>query len=90
MTGTPVHAEPGHYQAFWKEADRAARRRGVTLEYAEVRAESDVPKAFSAMVSRRAGATVIFGGPNLWAYRSRIADLAARIGFRPYTCIERA
>jgi putative ABC transport system substrate-binding protein len=68
------------YQAFWKEADSAARRRGVTLEYVEVRAESDVPKAFGAMVTTHAGAAIIFGGPNLWDYRSRIADLARKNG----------
>jgi putative ABC transport system substrate-binding protein len=63
---------------LWKEADTAAKRRGVTLHFVEVRAESDVGKAFSAMGSTRVDAVIILGGPALWSYRRQIADLARK------------
>ena len=61
-----------------KEADTAAKRRGVTLHFVEVRAESDVANAFSAMGSTHVDAVIIFGGPALWSYRRQIADLARK------------
>jgi putative ABC transport system substrate-binding protein len=67
-------------QSYWREADSAAKRLGVTLEYFVIRAESDVPRAFRTMISTRAGAAIIGGGPNLWTYRSQIADIARKTG----------
>src|SRR4029453_117147 len=32
--------------AYWTEAERAAKRRGITLQYVQIGTESDVPKAF--------------------------------------------
>jgi putative tryptophan/tyrosine transport system substrate-binding protein len=68
------------YQSDWKEADNAAKRHGVTLEYFEVRTDGDVPRAFSTIVSTHAGAAIIGGGPNLWTYRRQIADVARKSG----------
>ena len=42
----------------------------------QVGSESDLPKAFTSIVSGRASAVMIFYGPNLWAFRAQIASLA--------------
>jgi putative ABC transport system substrate-binding protein len=65
-----------HHVSYWNEADGAAKRRGITLQYVEVRAESDLPKAFSTIVDGHARAVMIFGSPYLWGIRAQIADLA--------------
>jgi ABC-type uncharacterized transport system substrate-binding protein len=44
----------------------------------EVRAESDLPRAFSTIVNGRARAVMIFGSPYLWGLRRQIADLARK------------
>jgi putative ABC transport system substrate-binding protein len=44
----------------------------------EVAAESDLPKAFSAIVGGRARAIMIFGSPYLWGLRAQIADRARK------------
>jgi len=63
-------------QPFRKEVDNAARHRGILLQYVEVRAGSDLPKAFHLIVRARTDAVVVFGGPTLYSYRGQIADLA--------------
>jgi putative ABC transport system substrate-binding protein len=67
-----------HHVSNWKEADGAAKRRGISLQYVEVAAQSDLPKAFSAIVGGRARAIMIFGSPYLWGLRAQIADLARK------------
>jgi len=67
-----------HHVSYWKAADGAAKRRGITLQYVEVGAESDLPRAFSAIVGGRARAVMIFGSPYLWGVRAQIADLARK------------
>jgi len=67
-----------HHVSYWKEAEGAAQRRGITLQYVEVAAESDLPKAFSLIVGGRAQAMMIFGSPYLWGLRAQIADLARK------------
>ena len=64
--------------SYRKEAEDAAKRRGITLQYVEVGAESDIPKAFSTIVGGRAGAVMIFGSPYLWGLRAQIASLAKK------------
>jgi putative tryptophan/tyrosine transport system substrate-binding protein len=64
--------------SYWKEAEHAAQRRGITLQYVQVGVGNDVPKAFSAIIGGRAGAVIIFGSPHLWARRAQIADLARK------------
>ena len=59
-----------------READVAAKRRGITIQYVHVGAASDVPKAFSAIVGGRAEAVMIFGSHYLWSFRAQIASLA--------------
>jgi putative tryptophan/tyrosine transport system substrate-binding protein len=66
------------YQAYWKEAQSAAKRRGATLRRVEMRSEKDMPAAFGAITKMRAKAAVIFGGPNLWILRSHIAEFALK------------
>jgi putative ABC transport system substrate-binding protein len=63
-------------EASWKAAEDAANRRGIALEYMQVGAESDLPKAFRSIVGDRASAVMIFGGPYLWTFRAQIASLA--------------
>jgi ABC-type uncharacterized transport system substrate-binding protein len=63
-----------------KEAEVAAKRLGITLQYVRVDAEGDVPKAFNAIVAGRAGAVMVFGGPGLWTLREAIARLATKNG----------
>ena len=65
-------------QPFRKAVDIAAQHRGITLQYVEVRAVSDLPKAFSIIVSTRSDALVVFGGPTLYSYRGHIADFARK------------
>ncbi|HKF65593.1 MAG TPA: ABC transporter substrate-binding protein [Vicinamibacterales bacterium] len=64
--------------AYWKEAEHAAQRRGITLQYVQVAADSDLPKAFSTIIGGRTRAVIIFGSPRLWALRARIASLARK------------
>src|SRR5262245_17202452 len=64
--------------SYWKEAAQAAQRRGITLQYVQVGAESDVAQAFSTIIGGRSGAVIIFGSPRLWALRAQIADLAKK------------
>jgi len=65
-----------HHPSYWTAAESAASRRGVVLQYVQVEAESDVPKAFQEIVRGRAGAVMIFGSPSLWTFRAQIANLA--------------
>jgi ABC-type uncharacterized transport system substrate-binding protein len=65
-------------RAYFREADVAAKRRGITLQYVQVDAESDIPKAFNAIVAGRADAVMIFGGPRLWSLRLQIARSATK------------
>ena len=67
-----------HQVSYWKEAEGAAKRRGVTLQYVETRAASDLPGAFDTIVAGRARAVMVFGSPYLWASRAQIADLARK------------
>jgi ABC-type uncharacterized transport system substrate-binding protein len=64
--------------SHWREADIAAKRRGITLQYVEVGTEGDVRKAFSTIVGGHAGAVMIFGSPHLWSFRAQIASLAKK------------
>jgi ABC-type uncharacterized transport system substrate-binding protein len=64
--------------AYFGEANVAAKRRGITLQYVQVETESDLSKAFNAIVAGRAGAVMIFGGPRLWGLRLPLAHLAAK------------
>jgi putative tryptophan/tyrosine transport system substrate-binding protein len=66
------------HEHYWTEAAAATAARGVTLESVEVRASDDLPRAFDAIVDKRANAVLVFGGPYLWSDRKRIVDLALR------------
>ncbi|TMK82450.1 MAG: hypothetical protein E6G47_00315 [Actinobacteria bacterium] len=59
-----------------QEVGQHPRVKRVTLQYVEVRASSDLRKAFDAIVRERAGAVAVFPGPALWSYRGQIAALA--------------
>jgi putative ABC transport system substrate-binding protein len=64
------------HERDWEEAASAAAGHAVTLQYVEVVASANVPKAFDAIVDKRANAVLVFGGPYLWSYRDQIINLA--------------
>jgi putative ABC transport system substrate-binding protein len=56
--------------------ESAARERGLTILFADVRTPKDVEGAFPEMTRKRAGALLILGGGMTWVIRQRIAELA--------------
>jgi putative ABC transport system substrate-binding protein len=65
-------------QDMAREANDAARRLGITLQYVDVRSPGDLDAAFAAMTRERAEALLVFPSTMLFAERSRIAALAAK------------
>jgi putative tryptophan/tyrosine transport system substrate-binding protein len=61
-----------------KEADVAARARGVRLQVVEARGPADFDRAFSDMTRARAGALTVLGSTMFFNERRRLADLAAK------------
>src|SRR5262245_61902069 len=64
--------------SYWKEADYAAHRRGITLQQVQIGPDGDVSSAFRAIVGGRAEAVIVFGSPRLWARPAQISDLARK------------
>jgi ABC-type uncharacterized transport system substrate-binding protein len=64
--------------SYWTEAEQAAKRRGINLQYVQVGTDSDVPKAFATIIAGQAEAIIIFGSPYLWARSAQIAALARK------------
>jgi putative ABC transport system substrate-binding protein len=64
------------YRHFWKEAELAAKRRAVPLQYVEVRVPGDLAKAFAAITRERAAGVIIFGGPFLYGLQSQVFEHA--------------
>jgi putative tryptophan/tyrosine transport system substrate-binding protein len=62
--------------ALRKGAESAAKIRGLTLEYVEVRGASDVSKAFATISGKRASAIIVFQGPTLYLLQVQISELA--------------
>ena len=58
--------------------ESAARKRGLTILFADVSTPSDIEGAFAAMTRSRAGALLILGGGMTYMSRQRIADLAVQ------------
>jgi putative ABC transport system substrate-binding protein len=74
---------PGSYAAHTsqdmaKEANEAARRLGIALQFVDVNAPGELEGAFSTITRERAGAVIVFPSSMLFAERNRIAALAAR------------
>jgi ABC-type uncharacterized transport system substrate-binding protein len=67
-------------QPYRRGAEIAAKSHGVALQYVEVHAPTDLPRAFETIVRQRAGAIIIFTGPFLWLSRREISDLARKKG----------
>jgi putative tryptophan/tyrosine transport system substrate-binding protein len=63
---------------FLKEADAAARARGVELQVVEARGPEDFDRAFSDMSEERAGALVVLATPVFTLERRRLVDLATK------------
>jgi len=61
-----------------KEAEVAAQTLGVHLQVLETRSPSDFDSAFSAMVTNRAGALIVFPSPMFYGAHGRLVDLAAK------------
>jgi len=72
----PRNAYPDH----WGAAELAAKRRGIVLQQVDVRADDDVPRAFTRITEQRAGAVIVFSGPFLYFLRKRVAELALKSG----------
>jgi len=58
--------------------ESAARKRGLTILFADVRTPSDIEGAFAAMTRSRAGALLVLGGGMTYMSRQQIADLAVQ------------
>jgi putative ABC transport system substrate-binding protein len=65
-------------QDMLKEAEVAARTLGVRLQFIEARGPADFDRAFSDMITARAGALTVLGSPMLFGERRRLVDLAAK------------
>jgi len=61
-----------------KEAELAARRLGMRLQFVEAQHPEDLDRAFSDMTKARADALTIVGSPILLHERRRLVDLAAK------------
>jgi putative tryptophan/tyrosine transport system substrate-binding protein len=61
-----------------REVERAAAVIGVRLPILRVSNLKDVEEAFATLVAQRAGALLVSGDPAFFAWRERIATLAAR------------
>ena len=68
--------EPGRRDLV-NEADAAAPRLGLSLQAFEIRSDSDIPRAFSAMIRGHIGAVLVYGSSMLAVHRVAIAQLAA-------------
>jgi putative ABC transport system substrate-binding protein len=64
--------------ALRKEAESAAKIRGLTLQYVEVRGASDVSKAFATITSQHANAIIVFQGPTLYPLQTQISEMARK------------
>jgi ABC-type uncharacterized transport system substrate-binding protein len=71
--------DPGHTNGRQQvsEAQAAARTLGVQLQLVEMRGPGKIDAAFAAISKDRAGAAFIIGSSMPFAYRARIAELAA-------------
>jgi putative ABC transport system substrate-binding protein len=61
-----------------KDAEQAARRLGVRLQFVGADGPADLDGAFSAMDRGRAEALIVFPSPLLYSERRRIVQLAAK------------
>jgi putative ABC transport system substrate-binding protein len=64
-----------------RETEAAARTLGLTLYVVEARGSADLDQAFSQMLKERSAAVVVMPDPLLFAQRTRIVALAAKIQF---------
>jgi putative ABC transport system substrate-binding protein len=67
---------PDH--ALRREAERAAKIRGLTLQYVDVRGASDLSKAFATIIGQHANAIIVFQGPTLYVLQTQISELARK------------
>ena len=65
-------------QEMAKDAEQAARRLGVTLQFVGADGPADLDGAFSAMARGRAEALIVFPSPLLYSERRHIVQLAAK------------
>jgi len=68
----------GANRSFLKEAETAARGRGLMLQPLEVRKAGDVPGVFATMPKRHTVGVVVLQGPTLFLQRKQIIDLASK------------
>jgi len=70
-------ANPSYAPAIGNLRD-AARALGVQLQLPEARGPSEFDSAFAAMARERAGALLVFSGPEFGPHRERLVGLAAK------------
>jgi len=70
-------ANPSYAPAIGNLRD-AAHALGVQLQLPHARGPSDFDSAFAAMARERAGALLVFSGPEFGPHRERLVDLAAK------------
>jgi putative ABC transport system substrate-binding protein len=66
--------------AYRRAAELAAKDRGMTLEFIQVRAVDDLKSAFAIIKSHHAAAAIIFEGPFVYLMQPQISALALRNG----------
>jgi putative ABC transport system substrate-binding protein len=74
--GALWHAGNDASMASVRELDGAAARAKVAFQSFPIREGEDLAKIFSAMVRERVDAMVVINGPEVYAQRKRIAELA--------------
>jgi putative ABC transport system substrate-binding protein len=70
--------QTGRHGAETAALETAARKIGLTILFADVRAPSDIEGAFATITRSRAGAFLILGGGMTFVSRQLIADLAVQ------------
>ena len=76
LSRVAILRQPGRAGAETAAIGSAARERGFTVLFADIRTPKDVEGAFADMSRSRAGALLILGGGMTWVIRQRIAELA--------------
>ena len=61
-----------------KEAEAATRSTGVRPQFVEARSPADFDRAFSDMITARAGALIVVGSSMFFTERRRLVDLASK------------
>ena len=78
LSRVAILRQTGRHGAETAALETAARKIGLTILFADVRAPSDIEGAFATITRSRAGAFLILGGGMTFVSRQLIADLAVQ------------